>query len=55
MPLPTRVKLIQAVAKHVPIERLAGRFHDTYGQAVSNVYAALECGVATKAVSHATK
>ncbi|MGH8634241.1 MAG: hydroxymethylglutaryl-CoA lyase, partial [Burkholderiales bacterium] len=22
-------------------------FHDTYGQAVANVYAALECGVAT--------
>jgi hydroxymethylglutaryl-CoA lyase len=29
------------------VERLAGHFHDTYGQAVANVYAALECGVAT--------
>jgi hydroxymethylglutaryl-CoA lyase len=39
-------KVIEAVAKHVPVERLAGHFHDTYGQAVANVYAALECGVA---------
>jgi hydroxymethylglutaryl-CoA lyase len=33
--------------KHVAPSRLAGHFHDTYGQAVANVYAALECGVAT--------
>jgi hydroxymethylglutaryl-CoA lyase len=33
--------------KHIPATRLAGHFHDTYGQAVTNVYAALECGVAT--------
>ncbi len=39
--------VIEAVAKHIPIERLAGHFHDTYGQAVANVYAALECGIAT--------
>ena len=25
--------------------RSAGHFHDTYGQALANVYAALECGV----------
>jgi hydroxymethylglutaryl-CoA lyase len=36
----------EAVARHIPVERLAGHFHDTYGQAVANVYAALECGVA---------
>src|SRR5688572_9727240 len=40
-------RAVEAVAKHVPIARLAGHFHDTYGQAVTNVYAALECGVAT--------
>jgi hydroxymethylglutaryl-CoA lyase len=40
-------KAIEAVAKHIPVERLAGHFHDTYGQAVTNVYAALECGIAT--------
>jgi hydroxymethylglutaryl-CoA lyase len=39
--------VIEAVAEHIPIGRLAGHFHDTYGQAVANVYAALECGVAT--------
>ena len=38
---------LEAVMKHVSADRLAGHFHDTYGQAVANVYAALECGVAT--------
>jgi len=41
----TRV-VFEAVAKHIPIGRLAGHFHDTYGQALANIYAALECGVA---------
>jgi hydroxymethylglutaryl-CoA lyase len=40
-------RVVEAVAKHIPVERLAGHFHDTYGQAVANVYAALECGIAT--------
>jgi hydroxymethylglutaryl-CoA lyase len=40
-------RVIEAVAKHIPVERLAGHFHDTYGQALANIYAALECGVAT--------
>ncbi len=39
--------VFEAVMKHLPVERLAGHFHDTYGQAVTNVYAALECGVPT--------
>ncbi len=38
--------LIEAVAQHVPIEKIAGHFHDTYGQALANSLAALECGVA---------
>jgi hydroxymethylglutaryl-CoA lyase len=38
--------MIEAVALRVPIERLAGHFHDTYGQALANVYAALQLGVA---------
>jgi len=38
---------IEAVAKHIPVEKLAGHFHDTYGQALANTLAALECGVAT--------
>ena len=40
-------KVVEAVAEHIPVSRLAGHFHDTYGQAVANVYAALECGIAT--------
>jgi hydroxymethylglutaryl-CoA lyase len=39
--------VLEAVMKHIPAQRLAGHFHDTYGQAIANVYAALECGVAT--------
>jgi hydroxymethylglutaryl-CoA lyase len=39
--------VFEAVAKYIPVERLAGHFHDTYGQALANIYAALECGVAT--------
>jgi hydroxymethylglutaryl-CoA lyase len=38
--------MIDAVARRVPVARLAGHFHDTYGQALANVYAALELGVA---------
>lgn len=40
-------RMIEAVAKHVPIERIGGHFHDTYGQALSNILAAMELGVAT--------
>jgi hydroxymethylglutaryl-CoA lyase len=39
--------LIAKVAEAVPVERQAGHFHDTYGQALANLYAALEMGVAT--------
>jgi len=39
--------MLTAVAKAVPMERLAAHFHDTYGQALANLYAALELGVAT--------
>jgi len=39
--------VIEAVAKHIAIDRLAVHVHDTYGQAIANIYAALECGVAT--------
>jgi hydroxymethylglutaryl-CoA lyase len=40
-------KMIEAVAKRVPIGKLAGHYHDTYGQALANIYASLEMGVAT--------
>jgi hydroxymethylglutaryl-CoA lyase len=39
--------LCAAVTKEVPVAALAGHFHDTYGQALTNVYAAMELGVAT--------
>ncbi len=39
--------VFEAVARHVPVARLAGHFHDTYGQALVNIYSALELGVAT--------
>src|SRR5215510_9550365 len=39
--------VFEAVARHIPVKRLAGHFHDTYGQALANLYAALECGIAT--------
>jgi len=38
--------MIEAVAERLPSERLAVHFHDTYGQALANILAALECGVA---------
>ncbi len=38
--------MIEAVAARVPIERLAVHFHDTYGQALANILACLELGVA---------
>ncbi|MEN9849180.1 MAG: hypothetical protein RL368_1920 [Pseudomonadota bacterium] len=37
--------MLQAVVAKVPVERLAVHFHDTYGQALANIYAALEFGV----------
>ena len=39
--------VIEAVAKYISIDRLAVHVHDTYGQAIANIYAALECGVST--------
>jgi len=39
--------MIEAVAMEVSIGRLAVHLHDTYGQALANLYAALEMGVAT--------
>jgi hydroxymethylglutaryl-CoA lyase len=38
--------MLKAVAKRVPVERLAGHYHDTYGQALVNIYASLGMGVA---------
>jgi hydroxymethylglutaryl-CoA lyase len=40
-------RMIEACAARVPVEKLAGHYHDTYGQALANIYASLELGVAT--------
>ncbi len=37
--------MLQAVATEVPMAALAVHFHDTYGQALANLYACLEAGV----------
>jgi hydroxymethylglutaryl-CoA lyase len=37
--------LIETVRERVPVDSLAGHFHDTYGQALANIYAALAMGV----------
>lgn len=39
--------MIEAVANQVSIEKLAAHFHDTYGQALANLLAVLQMGVAT--------
>ena len=45
---PRKVReVIEAVGKKVPIARLAGHYHDTYGQALANIYASLELGLKT--------
>jgi hydroxymethylglutaryl-CoA lyase len=43
-PLKAR-QLIERVASDVPLERIALHFHDTYGQALANIFACLELGV----------
>jgi hydroxymethylglutaryl-CoA lyase len=43
---PKKVQAVMdAVAKEFPIDRLSGHFHDTYGQALANIYASMEAGI----------
>ncbi|HYD81306.1 MAG TPA: hydroxymethylglutaryl-CoA lyase [Paucimonas sp.] len=43
---PRKVQAVmERVAKEFPIERLSGHFHDTYGQALANIYASMEVGI----------
>jgi hydroxymethylglutaryl-CoA lyase len=37
--------MLDAVSRRVSVDRLAAHFHDTYGQALANILAALQCGV----------
>lgn len=43
-PFKTR-EMLDAVSAHIPIKLLAVHFHDTYGQALANIYAALAAGI----------
>lgn len=38
-------RAIEATLTHFDLDHVSGHFHDTYGQALSNTYAALELGV----------
>jgi isopropylmalate/homocitrate/citramalate synthase len=40
-------RMLDAVAQKVPINALAIHFHDTYGQALANIFACLQLGVTT--------
>jgi hydroxymethylglutaryl-CoA lyase len=45
---PGRVQAaLERALKHYPVDEVSGHFHDTYGQALANVYASLELGVHT--------
>jgi hydroxymethylglutaryl-CoA lyase len=44
---PRRVQAaLERALKHYPAAEVSGHFHDTYGQALANIYAAMEAGVA---------
>jgi hydroxymethylglutaryl-CoA lyase len=44
---PVKVQgVMQRAAQEFPIDRLSGQFHDTYGQALANIYASMEVGIA---------
>jgi hydroxymethylglutaryl-CoA lyase len=43
---PKRVQAVMERAlKHYPLHEVSGHFHDTYGQALANIYACLEMGI----------
>lgn len=37
--------VMNRVVQDYPLSQLSGHFHDTYGQAMANIYASLECGI----------
>jgi hydroxymethylglutaryl-CoA lyase len=39
------VALVRLAAQKIPLPQLAVHFHDTYGQALANIYAVLEEGI----------
>jgi hydroxymethylglutaryl-CoA lyase len=45
---PKRVQAaLERALRHYPLVEVSGHFHDTYGQALANIYASLEMGVHT--------
>ena len=40
-------RAMEAALAGYPLDEVSGHFHDTYGQALANVYASLELGIAT--------
>jgi hydroxymethylglutaryl-CoA lyase len=38
---------LERALRHFPLAEVSGHFHDTYGQALANIYACLEMGIAT--------
>jgi len=40
-------RMLEACARAVPVGKLAGHYHDTYGMAIANIYASLQMGMAT--------
>ena len=38
---------LERALKHFPLDEVSGHFHDTYGQALANIYACLEMGIHT--------
>jgi hydroxymethylglutaryl-CoA lyase len=45
---PKRVQAaMERALKHFPVAEVSGHFHDTYGQALANIYACLEMGIHT--------
>jgi hydroxymethylglutaryl-CoA lyase len=43
-PMKTR-QVMEAAGREFPLQHLSGHFHDTYGQAIANIYASMEVGV----------
>ena len=39
-------ELIEVLSRQLPVAQLAAHFHDTYGQALANIHAVMQCGIA---------
>lgn len=37
--------LVEKLSRQVPVQQLAAHFHDTYGQALANIHAVMQCGI----------